>query len=450
MVLVSSSGFAWSTTLVRQNWGPCDPAPPPVRTTSRYGSAALVNVLLFLHWQDAGASLVRNGMSSLPVLLLDGGLGTCLESKPYNIQFSAATPLWSSHLLISSPETLLELHQAYATAGSDIILTSTYQASLEGFGATPKPALANSYASKSQAHGAITKDGMNGSESQSYDEEDASHIMRSAVPLARKACSIASSTGRVALSLGAYGATMRPSAEYTGKYLPEEMSTSEGLARWHRQRLEVFQSDTTTWEDVDYVAFETLPVLAEVRAVRGVMGQYSSRGDKKWWISCVFPNDDLNLPDGTTVGELAEAMIGGTQTGSQQPWGIGINCTSVTKLESLIVLFEAAVMNVIQNSPAQASNFQQTWPWLVIYPDGAEGLVYNTVSQTWDAVESSCNRQITSSWDEEVAMIVRRVSERSLWKGILVGGCCKTTPDHIARLRARMIDQGLYNQSREA
>ena len=360
-------------------------------------------------------------MPSPPVMLLDGGLGTCLESKPYNFRFSAATPLWSSHLLISSPETLLELQQAYVAAGSDVILTATYQASLEGFAATG---------------------GKDGLESQSYDEEDAAQAMRSAISLAKKAFSATKRQGRVALSLGAYGATMRPSAEYTGKYVPEDMKTSEGLARWHRKRLEVFQSDAETWRNIDYIAFETLPVLAEVRAVREVMGQY----DKKCWISCVFPNDDFNLPDGTTVSELVDAMIGGAHNGGQQPWGIGINCTSITRLEFLIVLFEAAVKKIAEKPQAQASNLQQTWPWLVIYPDGAEGLVYNTTSQTWDAVESSCNTKNQTSWDEEVAMIVRRASERACWKGILVGGCCKTTPDHIARLRARLIDQGLYDQ----
>ena len=414
-----------------------------------YAFAAFSYVLGLLG-PETGAPLVVTTMPSSSVLLLDGGLGTCLESEPYNIQFSAATPLWSSHLLISSPETLLDLHQAYATAGSDVILTATYQASLDGFAATANIGLADLDASELQGNGAkITKHGRSGLESQSFDEEDTLQTMRSAVPLARKAFSAANTPGKVALSLGAYGATMQPSAEYTGEYLPEEMNTLEGLARWHRQRLEIFQSDATTWRDVDYVAFETLPALAEVRAVRAVMGQYNSQGDKKWWISCVFPNDNPNLPDGTTVSELVDAMIGGAHTGSQQPWGIGINCTSITRLESLIVLFEAAVMKIAQNYQAQSSSFQQIWPWLVVYPDGAEGLVYNTISQTWDAVESNSNTQTTSSWDEEVAMIVRRASERAFWKGILVGGCCKTTPDHIARLRARMIDQGLYNQPDE-
>src|SRR5438034_1581599 len=69
------------------------------------------------------------------VLLLDGGLGTTLEDT-YQVQFSDTTPLWSGHLLISSPETLLKAQTAFARAGADILLTATYQASLAGFSRT--------------------------------------------------------------------------------------------------------------------------------------------------------------------------------------------------------------------------------------------------------------------------------------------------------------------------
>ena len=67
-----------------------------------------------------------------PILLLDGGLGTTLEEE-HGVQFSSATPLWSSHLLLSAPETLLEVQENFARAGADIILTATYQASFQGF-----------------------------------------------------------------------------------------------------------------------------------------------------------------------------------------------------------------------------------------------------------------------------------------------------------------------------
>jgi len=41
-------------------------------------------------------------------------------------------------------------------------------------------------------------------------------------------------------------------------------------------------------------------------------------------------------------------------------------------------------------------------------------------------------------WDEEIFEIVSRARERRLWKSIFVGGCCKTTPDDIGKLRKRI------------
>ena len=383
----------------------------------------------------------------IPIRILDGGLGTCLESEPYNIHFSTATPLWSSHLLISSPETLLEVHTAYATAGADVILTSTYQASLEGFAVTPKKTLTSSRLDADGLQSARKNNAESGNTKESYGTAEAGELMRKAVPLARRAYTDTSRPGKVALSLGAYGATMRPSTEYSGDYLPQKMKSRHDLAQWHKQRLEVFQKNRMAWDDVDYVAFETIPVLEEVRAVRQVMDQCNSGSDKRnWWISCVFPDDKITLPDGTRIDDLVQGMMSLSETGHQQPWGIGINCTSVTKLEQLVLHFEAAVNTIVDNSSPETLNTHQDWPWLVLYPDGAQSLVYNTLSQRWEAKEMHDTAQPTVAWHLQVADVVEKISKRALWRGILVGGCCKTTPDDIARLRMRLIDQGLYSQ----
>ena len=83
-------------------------------------------------------------------------------------------------------------------------------------------------------------------------------------------------------------------------------------------------------------------------------------------------------------------------------------------------------------------------PRLIIYPDGASGLIYDTVTQKWVvATEASGSRDKDAlrqkSWHEELADIVREVHGRGVWKGILVGGCCKTTPAHIAKLRQSLV-----------
>ena len=79
-------------------------------------------------------------------------------------------------------------------------------------------------------------------------------------------------------------------------------------------------------------------------------------------------------------------------------------------------------------------------PRLIIYPDGASGLIYDTATQKWVvATEASDSKGKDASrhrgWHEELADIVREVHGRGAWKGILVGGCCKTTPAHIVKLR---------------
>jgi homocysteine S-methyltransferase len=227
-----------------------------------------------------------------PLLFLDGGLGTTLEEE-HHIHFSSATPLWSSHLLISSPETLLKTQTDFARAGADVLLTATYQASFEGFSGTPR---------ETQQQTQI--DNRTG-----YNRIEAAKYMRSAVDISRTAFrDVGRLTGLVALSLGAYGATMIPSQEYTGKY-PKELSDSKGLYNFHLDRITCFVEDEATWNSIDLVAFETLPRLAEIEAVRMVMETVNTRIlPKEFWISCVFPNDD-KLPDGSNISEMVAAML---------------------------------------------------------------------------------------------------------------------------------------------
>ena len=142
------------------------------------------------------------------------------------------------------------------------------------------------------------------------------------------------------------------------------------------------------------------------------------QGDKPYWISCVFPNDDDNLPDGTTVEELSKIML----QGSPAPYAIGFNCTKVHKVSSLVQKFEDA---------AQKHGFDL--PRLVIYPDGARGKVYDTKLQQWIGSDDE-----QSPWDQQVYDIVKEVQARNHWKGIIVGGCCKTAPKHIKKLKERL------------
>lgn len=292
----------------------------------------------------------------IPIRILDGGLGTSLEDK-YRVKFSLNTPLWSSHLLLSDQKTLLECQTDFAEAGADILLTATYQVSIGGFAATRTPEWPRGVSLPNIGQFL----------------EDAVLITESA-------------GGRhgpeVAVSLGPYGATMVPSTEYTGAYDEDHVGTSK-LARWHFERAMLFAKQERLLSRVHYLAFETIPRLDEVKAVREVLTAFQIPG----WISCVFPGDDDRLPDGSTVEDVVTAALAG-DTSKRPPWGIGINCTKVQKLGGLVKKFEKAVQGLIELGDVLG------WPSLVLYPDGTNGEVYNTTTKIWELPAGSTKPEV--------------------------------------------------------
>ncbi|MCJ1432354.1 hypothetical protein MMC27_001710 [Xylographa pallens] len=405
--------------------------------------------------------------SNCPILLLDGGLGTTLEGPPHNVKFSSSTPLWSSHLLIDSPGTLLAAQTAFVRAGADVLLTATYQASYEGFEAT----LSQQEEGSSKA--VVTDDDEQtiGNRPASQYRRTAYAKMKLAVNIAREAIGLVRDNGEnlhhgraklVALSLGAYGACMTPSQEYTGQYQPECFLRSRMLVVWHLSRMKVFQDHRPTWNEIDLVAFETIPLREEICAARSAMATsnaseaLSGAHSKPWYISCVFPNDDSKLPDSTPIYGVVEAMLAndtivdqGENRGRSMPWGIGINCTKVSRLAPLIEAFENAIKRIegekrlsLQEKHEYSSTWLRSsshskWPWLVLCPDGTKNEEYNTSTQAWE-VKADGKIESVGSWDEEIFEIVKRTRHRGLWPGILVGGCCRTSPDDIRRLRMRI------------
>jgi homocysteine S-methyltransferase len=358
------------------------------------------------------------GILNRKVLLLDGGLGTTLEDQ-HNVKFSSEeTPLWSSHLLVSSPETLLKVQTAFAKAGADILLTATYQASYDGMGKTPMIAHW-----KHEKH-------------PRYPPPEAKALLTSAVSISKNAVKQNGRPALIALSLGAYGATLIPSQEYTGDYGEIDRASLHGF---HQHRLDAFIQDDEAWNNIDIIAFETLPTLGEIIAVRDVMQTCQDIVDgrrdgyiskdrkfetKPFWISCVFPNDNDELPDGSSIDLVLKAMLRKIPL-RPRPYAIGINCTKVQKISRLVRNFEDAYHKLGEG--------YFTLPRLVIYPDGAGDRVYDTKTQKWVGDQSE-----GVPWDQQMFGLVKEIQQRGKWEGILVGGCCKTTPEHIAKLRMRM------------
>ncbi|KAK3989930.1 homocysteine S-methyltransferase [Cladorrhinum sp. PSN332] len=353
--------------------------------------------------------------NKIPIRILDGGLGTTLETN-YGYKFSSSTPLWSSHLLVTDQGTLLNCHQAFAEAGAEIISTATYQTSIEGFAATE---------TSKRPSGVATL----------YIPS----FLTSAIELASSAISSSSSSNNnninrqheLSLTLGPLGATLLPhSAEYSGLY-PSQYSSTAQIEEWHDRRLHLFaQIPSNILSKVSYLAFETIPRVDEIKAIRRVMkrnNEFLGLTGGKFWIAVNFPGECYTLPDGSGVEEVVNAMLRGDEE-EAVPWGVGINCTKVNKLGRLVGQFEESV-----NSLVEAGEVRE-WPSLVLYPDGTKGEVYDVKTKRWEVPESEEGKDQVP-WELQVAKVVQETRRKGQWREMLVGGCCRCLPGDIGRLR---------------
>lgn len=340
------------------------------------------------------------------VLILDGGLGTTLEQQ-HGITFEESTPLWSSDLLISDPDALLACQRQFGDVPVDILLTATYQVSQEGFERT---------------RNAGFPDGVPGPRALKFVED--------AVAIAEAA---KRPEARIALSIGPYGACMLPSQEYSGIYDAAHDSEA-ALQAWHCERLKLFAGVSRLALRVSFIALETIPRLDEITALRKSLASDATLSALPFWISCLYPGEDETLPDGHSAESAVRAMLD-TKVPGKLPWGIGINCTKIWKLEGLLDIYEAAVSKMID-----AGDLRE-WPALVVYPDGTNGEIYNSATRHWEH-PGDTNGATEKPWEQQLADVVRVTSERGHWRQVVVGGCCMASAAHIRRLRQALAKEG--------
>ncbi|TXN30366.1 homocysteine S-methyltransferase [Lacisediminihabitans profunda] len=218
------------------------------------------------------AALARGGV------VLDGGLGTLLESRGNDL----SSTLWSARLLLENPAEIRDAHAEYFRAGADVAITASYQVSYE--------ALAR------RGHAGAAADA----------------VLRSSVRLAIEArdATREEAHGRpawVAASVGPYGAMLADGSEYSGDY----GLTVPQLRQWHRRRIQVLAASAA-----DLLAVETIPSLAEAEAVAL---EIAGTG-KPAWISLTSAFGALRSGD-----SLVEAYR--IASDPAEVVAVGVNCT---------------------------------------------------------------------------------------------------------------------------
>lgn len=261
--------------------------------------------------------------------------------------------------------------------------------------------------------------------------------MLKSVSLAAEARSRFQTDGvKVALSLGPYGAICVPAREFDGIYPPpygppnnintfgpgeEELDEKaiRALSEFHLTRLLVFATHSPTWKKIDCIAFETIPLLREItairRAVRALYEQNPAVERKPWWISTVYP--DGRFPQGCEIGQVVDTAL--REGDGERPDGLGVNCTSTNLLADVLSKFTLAL----------PSNLT---PWLVAYPNGGD--VYDPVAREWTAGTGAKG----DGWATELVNIVENYTSGDVWGGVIVGGCCRTGPKEISALASKL------------
>ncbi|GAA2341875.1 homocysteine S-methyltransferase [Streptomyces cuspidosporus] len=209
-------------------------------------------------------------------LVLDGGLSNQLEAQGCDL----SDELWSARLLADDPRQIEAAHAAYARAGARVLITSSYQATYQGF-----------------ARRGVT-------------EKEATGLLERSVELARRAAEGAGGgVDRpvwVAASVGPYGAMLADGSEYRGRY---GLSVEE-LERFHRPRIEALAA-----AGPDVLALETVPDADEAEALlRAVDGC-----GVPVWLSYSIAGEH------TRAGQpLREAFA--LAAGNDQVLAVGVNC----------------------------------------------------------------------------------------------------------------------------
>jgi homocysteine S-methyltransferase len=230
--------------------------------------------------------------------------------------------------------------------------------------------------------------------SQGVQAGEARSLMRSAVQVALRArdeyaYGVERLRPLVAASVGPYGAFLADGSEYTGRYALSD----DQLLEFHRERW-LLLADS----GADIMACETIPSMREVRQLLSLLDE--TRDLWAWFsFSC---RDARHLADGTPLRE-AVALV------SEHPRAaaVGANCVAPESVPALI-----AEMRPVTDRP------------LMVYPNSGEH--YDAASKTWERGRHGVDfAEAVLKWREAGALCV--------------GGCCRTEPESIRRMRRALV-----------
>ena len=277
------------------------------------------------------------------IIILDGALGTELERQGYDV----SGRLWSAKYLLENPQIIQDLHEDYVRAGSNIITTSSYQASIPAFveaGLSLDKAddLLKETVFLAQAAVKNVWQGL------SLDEQQRSY------PL-------------IAGSVGPYAAFLADGSEYTGAYHLSEKEFKD----FHRPRIQALLD-----AGCDLLALETIPNGAETKALVHLLSEEFPQVE----VYLSFTAQTVSaISDGTLLEE-----VGRLAQSSPQVLAVGFNCTAPHLIAPLL-----EKLKQVCDKP------------LLAYPNSGE--IYNVATNTWqdNPEQQLCLTDYSQLWKKQ-------------------------------------------------
>ena len=194
----------------------------------------------------------------------------------------------------------------------------------------------------------------------------------------------------VAASIGPYGAYLANGAEYRGDY----GLGAEALRQFHQLRWDILAASPA-----DLLACETIPSRLEAEVLLALLGQ---RPDITAWISFSC-RDGRRISDGTPMADCAALVAD-----CPQVVAVGVNCTPPRYIPALL--------DEIQKGAPDKP--------IVAYPNSGE--IYRADKRRWSGPSQPFDfARAGTQWVRGGAR--------------LIGGCCRTGPNHIKALRQGLV-----------
>ena len=317
------------------------------------------------------------------ILFLDGGFATHLESLGQDIN----DPLWSAKLLLTNPSIITKAHYDYLKNGSNIIITSSYQASIDGFTSHPH----------------------NLTYQQAVDKMSESVILASNAVQQYQNQTSEYNVIIIAASIGCFGAGLHDGSEYTGYY--GENIDEMDLRKYHSVKMHATMKMKNKINNIDLIlGCETIPNIMEVKVLTQLLNEYKYYG----WITMAFCNQ-YQLNSKEYLKEAIDIII--KYNINKYVIGIGFNCTHPKYINDLVKFTK----QYLEDKGCKNDELL-----IIVYPNSGE---------KWDEINKEWIPNTTMT-DNEYGLCALEWYKSG---ANIIGGCCRTTPNTIKIIKQTIL-----------